>query len=184
MGVVDQEKAHEIREGLLVINGAGFFSGIGDPSGIAPLGSLYIDVASARIWKYVTAGWTLQLADTASPGFSYGRGGNVPAGGFLSRPGSVPSNVTGIIVGLQGPKIVQVNVGSQNLDTWEIGIYQHDGGGVNLALVDTVSVVASASESFDVDIPLTNGKHVAIGVYSGSVQNPGVDLQIGGSIGT
>ena len=184
MGAVDQTKAFEADEGIILNSASGLFAGSGDPSGTVPLGSLYIDVASARLWKYISTGWTLQLADAASPGFPYGRGGNVPSSGFLNSPGGVPSNTTGILVGLNSPKITQINAGSGNAATWEVGIYQHDGGGDNLTLVDTVSVVASKSTVFDVDISLTKGKHVAIRVYSGSAQNPRVDLIINGSLAT
>ena len=182
MGAVDTSRAFEADSGVLLNDGSGLFSGEGDPSGTAPLGTLYIDVLNGKIWKYISTGWTLQLADAASPGFSYGRGGNNPTGTFLNRPGNVPSNVAGIVAGLDSPKITQITVGSGNAATWEVGIYEHDGGGDNLTFIDSVSVVASKSETFSTDISITKGKHIAVRVYTGSVQNPGVDLQIAGSV--
>lgn len=121
------------------------------------------------------------VAVSASPGFSFGKGGNLSSGAWLARPGGVPSNITGIPVGLLEPKIVRISVGSQNANTYNIGIYEHEGDSVNLTLLTTVSIVASRTEVFEVDVSITSGRQLAARVTSGSVKNPGVDLQLSGS---
>jgi len=125
------------------------------------------------------------VAVSASPGYSFGGTGNIN-NSFLLRPGGAPSNKTGINLGLANAVLRKITSGSEVAATFDIEIYQHDGGGENITLITTVSVVASKKNEFDItDIyPLTNpilsNRHVAVKVV-GSVKNPGVDLQFSGS---
>lgn len=117
---------------------------------------------------------------SASPGFSFGRSGNLPTGTWLLRPGSVPSNLTGINVGLNVPRLTKIICGSENADTYTVGVYQHDGSEIGLTLITSVSVIASRKETFTVDLALVSDRHLAVKVTAGSCKNLGVDLQLSG----
>lgn len=132
-----------------------------------------------------------ELADTvsrsASPGFSFGRGSNISAGTFLNRTGNVPSNRTGVTFGLYNGNLDEINVGSENINTYDVTVWQHDGDFINPIEIATVSVVASRAESFvrDTDFTIVNlpvrGKQFAVEISSGSGRNIGVDLQLSGT---
>lgn len=119
---------------------------------------------------------------SASPGFNFGRSGNVGSGTWLNVTGNVPSNRAGITVALNSPEITQVFVANQNINTFDIGIYEHEGDQVNLTLLGTVSVVSSRSETFTVSIPVTSGRQLAVRVTSGSTKNVNVGLQLKGNV--
>lgn len=119
---------------------------------------------------------------SASPGFSFGRSGNNSSGTWLLVTGSVPSNRAGITVALQNPEITQIFIGNENISTFDIGIYEHEGDEINLTLIGTVSVVASRSANFDVSISVTSGRQLAARVTSGSARNLNVGLQLKGNV--
>ena len=123
-----------------------------------------------------------KVATSASPGFSFGRSGNTPSGTWLLRPGSVPSNKTGIPIGFSSPKITLIAVGNELVSTFDIQIYEHEGDEVNLTLLTTVSIVSSRTATFNVDVPATAGRQLAVHVSSGSCKNPGVDIQLSGGV--
>jgi hypothetical protein len=122
------------------------------------------------------------VAVSASPGFSFGRNGNLPTNTWLLRPGGVPSNKTGINVGITGPYLKKITCATENQDTYNITIYQHDGDEVNLTSITTKTITSSRKEVFDVDISLTYDKQLAVRVTSGSATNLGVDLQLSGTV--
>jgi hypothetical protein len=78
---------------------------------------------------------------SASPGFGFGRGSNVSANTWLYRTGSVPSNKTGVAMGITNPIVIKVDVGNENLNTFDISIYEHDGDEINLTLLGTVGQI-------------------------------------------
>lgn len=121
-----------------------------------------------------------KVSNSASPGFSFGKSGNIPNGTWLLRPGSVPSNKAGITVGFINPEILKIVTATENLDTYDITVYEHEGDEVNLTSLVTKSVVAARSSTFDVTISMTTGRQLAIKVTAGSAKNIGVDLQLGG----
>ena len=119
---------------------------------------------------------------SASPGYGFGRSGNVSNNTWLLRVGSVPSNKTGVNVGLYNAELMQVSTGSEELDTYDLEIWQHDGNFTNPILITTVSVTASRKEVFNITgASLTINKHIAIKLVNGSAKNIGVDLQITGT---
>lgn len=122
-----------------------------------------------------------QVAVSASPGFSLGRSGNTPNGTWLLRTGGVPSNKTGLPVNLTSPYIVGVNVGNEDITTFDVEIYEHAGDEVNLTLIGTVSIVAARTGTFSVNWPITTGRQLAALISAGSAKNPGVDLQLSGA---
>jgi hypothetical protein len=122
-----------------------------------------------------------EVGASASPGFSFGRSANVSSGTWLLRTGSIPSNKTGIPVGVTSPFISNIQIGNEDSSTFNISIYEHEGDEINLTLLATVSVTAARTAVFSVNIPVTSGRQLAALLSSGSGKNVGVDLIIKGS---
>lgn len=125
------------------------------------------------------------VAVSASPGYSYGRSGNVTPGAFLYRPGSVPSNITGIPIGIVNPYVSNVSIGNQDADIIKVTIWEHDGDGINITSIGSVTTDGSRSYTASVNFTVTAGKQIAVSVASDSPnagKNTGVDLQLKGTI--
>lgn len=124
-----------------------------------------------------------EIGASASPGYSFGRSGNLSQNTWLRRPGNVPSNRAGITVSIVSPKIIKVSCSNRNVETYEIKIYEHEGNQVNLVLLQTLTVNSSRGDVFDVDIVVTEGKQLAVrlgNTFSGNVRDLGVDLVLSG----
>lgn len=124
-----------------------------------------------------------EIGASASPGYSFGRSGNLSQNTWLRRPGNVPSNRAGITVSIVNPKIVKVSCSNRNVETYEIKIYEHEGNQINLVLLETLTVTSSRGDVFDVDITVTEGKQLAVrlgNTFSGNVRDLGVDLVLTG----
>lgn len=121
-----------------------------------------------------------EIGGATSPSSSLGRSANVGSGSWLLRVGSIPSNKTGVIVNINGT-VNEVSCGSENLDTYTVSIYKHDGGGVNLTLLGSVSVTASRAQTFNVSYPVSKGDHLAALISAGSAKNVGVDFGLKGN---
>lgn len=119
---------------------------------------------------------------SASPGFSFGRSSNVNVNTWLLTTGSVPSNKAGITVALNNPEITQIYIANEDISTFDISIYEHEGDEINLTLLDTVSVVSKRSDTFDLAVSVTSGRQLAARVTSGSAKNVNVGLQLKGNI--
>ena len=122
-----------------------------------------------------------QLAVSASPGFTWGRSGNTPSGTWLLND-TVPSNKAGRTVSLSAPSITQVFVASEQIDTFDIGIYEHEGDEINLTLLGTVSIITSRTGVFNVAFPVTSGRQLATKIETGSAKNVVVGTQLAGGI--
>lgn len=123
-----------------------------------------------------------EVGVSASPGFSFGRSGNLSNNTWLRRPGNVPSNRAGITIPVQNPVIKRIACSNRNIDTYDVLIYEHEGNSVNLTLLTTVTVVAARGDIFDVDIQATEGKQLAVRLgNSGSVRDLGVDIILKGN---
>lgn len=127
-----------------------------------------------------------ELAETvgvsASPGFQFGRSGNLPSNTWLGVVGGVPSNKAGITVALSNPIITQIFVASEEIDTYDVEVFEHEGNEVNLTSLGTVSIVASRSGSFSVSFSVTSGRQLACKIINGSAKNCNVGLQLQGSV--
>ena len=119
---------------------------------------------------------------SASPGFNFGRAGNASAGTWLQITGGVPSNKAGITVALTNAEIKGIFVANENISTFDLEIYEHEGDSINLTLLDTVSIVTARSASFSVMVPVTTGRQLAIQISSGTAKNINVGLQLSGSV--
>lgn len=123
-----------------------------------------------------------EIGASASPGFSLGRSGNTVSGTWLLRTGSIPSNKTGLPIGITSPIITSIQVGNEDISTFDVEIYEHDGNEINLTLLTTVSIIAARTAIFTVSVPATYGKQIAALISSGTCKNVGVDIILKGSV--
>jgi hypothetical protein len=121
---------------------------------------------------------------SASPGFSFGKPGNVLAGTWLNRPGNVPSNRAGVTIPINNPVISEISCSNRNIDSYTLQIYTHDGNLVNQTLLGSVTVTSARGGIFTVSFPTTKGKQLAVRLSSssGTVRDLGADIVIKGSI--
>lgn len=124
----------------------------------------------------------VEAGASASPGFNFGRAANVGVGTWLQVTGSVPSNRAGITVALNNAEIKEIFIANQDIATFDISVYEHEGDEINLTLLGTVSISSARSDSFSVSYPVTTGKQLAVRLTSGAAKNLNVGLQISGSI--
>jgi hypothetical protein len=105
---------------------------------------------------------------SASPGFTWGRSGNLPPGTWLLND-TVPSNVSGRTVFLHNAFVQNIYIANEYPTAGIVlGIYSHDGGEINLLQLGTVTTIASRSNSFAVSYSVAMGKQLAIKIESGS----------------
>ena len=126
-----------------------------------------------------------EVGASASPGFSFGRAGNLSANSWLRRPGNVPSNRAGVTINISSPTVTKVACANRNVETFDVEIYEHDGNAAGLTLLGTVSVVAATSDSFNVNFPATEGRQIAVrlgSTFTGNVRDLGVDLTLIGGV--
>ena len=115
---------------------------------------------------------------SASPGFGFGKGGNVASNAYLLCEG-VPSNISGRYVYVNSAVVTRVFISVQNAGTFDIEVFHHDGNETNITSLGTVSVVASTGGEFTVNWAVTTGKQMAMRIINGSAKNAvgGLELQ-------
>lgn len=121
---------------------------------------------------------------SASPGFSFGRSGNVSGNTWLRRPGNVPSNRAGVTIPINNPVISEVSCSNRNIDTYTLEIWEHEGNLTNDVLLGTITVTSARGGTFPVNFTSTKGKQIAVRLQggSGSVRDLGADIVIKGSV--
>lgn len=126
-----------------------------------------------------------EVGGRVSPAFSFGREGSSANGTWLRRAGgNIESNRVGVPVPVTNPFIAKIACGTENIATYSVGIYQHEGNSINLTLLHTVNVVSSRFEIFTVNVPITTGKQLAVrctGNSGGNPNNLAVDLVLKGT---
>lgn len=117
---------------------------------------------------------------TASPGFTWGRSGNVNSGAYLLND-TVPSNLAGRTIPLQDGNLVKVFVTNQNSNTFDIEIVRRDPG-PTFIVIATVSLVSQRKkvETFS-GVTINEEDELAVRVSSGSGKNIIVGVIIVGS---
>lgn len=114
----------------------------------------------------------------ASPGFSFGRSGNVSSGAYLLNE-SVPSNITGRPIDLNNGRITQVSISNENSATFTVELEEHDG--VSFTSLGTFNLTAQRSKDFpSLSIPLSSGKEMSAKIASGSAKNIIVTVYVKG----
>jgi len=121
-----------------------------------------------------------EVGISASPGFSFGRSGNIPSNTWLNNEG-VPSNKAGRYVYINNAEISRVFVSNEKVSTFDVEVFSHDGNEVNLTSLGTVSVVADRGDAFTVSWAVATDKQLAIKVSSGSAKNLIAGLELKGN---
>jgi hypothetical protein len=129
----------------------------------------------------VTLEQLLDGGSGASPGYTWGRAGTTTAGTWLLNEG-VPSNKAGRTVFLATPIIYQLYSATEDLDTYVLTFYSHDGNSVNLTSLGTLTVTASRTGTSTVSLSFTSGKQLAIELTSGSAKNIVAGVIIKGTV--
>ena len=121
------------------------------------------------------------IATSASPGFTWGKSGNVSANTWLLNE-SVPSDKAGRLNFLYNAYIDTVFVSNELPNTFNLQIYEHDG--TTYTLLTTVSLVALRAKSFALgtSITVTKDKELAVKLVAGSGKNVVCGLLIKGSL--
>jgi hypothetical protein len=110
-----------------------------------------------------------RVATSASPGFTWGRSGNVNQNTWLLND-SVPSNLSGRICFLQSASIRNVFIANEDATAGIIiEVYTHDGDENNLTLLGSVTTIAARSHTFSVNYPVAQNKQIALKISNTSV---------------
>lgn len=120
------------------------------------------------------------VVSSASPGFSFGRASNINAGTWLQCE-TVPSNKAGRYVYITVPVIERLFVSNENISTFTIEIYEHEGDEVNLTLLSAHTVTSARGGDFIVGVSATTGKQLALKLSSGNARNIVAGLELSGT---
>jgi hypothetical protein len=112
---------------------------------------------------------------SASPGFTWGRSGNISGPNAWLQNDGVPSNLTGRNFPLYNGKLSEVSVSNESVNTFNIQIYEHDGSTYTLLATVSLSSLRNKIQSFT-NVVITRGKELAVQVSSGSCKNIVVQL--------
>jgi hypothetical protein len=118
-------------------------------------------------------------AVSASPGFTWGRSGNISQGSYLQND-TVPSNVSGRIVPVSDGFIKTIFISQELPEAITVTVQRRVGG----SLVDLVSASTLATERVKivtVDAAVSLGDELAVYISAGSPKNAVVGLVIKGS---
>lgn len=112
-----------------------------------------------------------EIGASASPGFTFGRSGAAVSGTWLLNDG-VPSNKAGRTIVLGASKIVKIFSATEDLDTYTLQIYSHDGNEVNLTFLTTLTVTASRTgNSGTISVSVPANKQLAAYLATGTAKN-------------
>ena len=189
----DPTRSFNVENGYMSSNDSGDLIWVGacvtdptNPPGIdVPIGSSCNQSGTTISWeKFGPAATDWQQEGLGSNVFtqvmSFGKSGNATNNSFLNRAGNVPSNVSGVIQLLSGSILRTMGCGSQNADTYNVLVYEHEGDFINPVLKYTFVVTASRSTSLhNLNISMTQDKQVALRM-SGATQDIGCNLVIKG----
>lgn len=105
---------------------------------------------------------TFDIVDTTkSDSFGFERSGNVAKNTFLLH-NEIPSNKCGHSVTLSGTVIRKISTANEDPDVIVIEFYSHDGDGISLTLLGSVTTLAQRTNSFNVVFPVAAGKQIAV----------------------
>jgi len=118
---------------------------------------------------------------SASPGFTWGRSGNVPDGGYLLHQ-SVPSNISGIPVPLTSGVITTIFFEQEIATTFDLVIFRKPSMAVVFQRTFTASsfevyVIPTASRPF-----ISSSDRLGMKIVNGSVKNIVAGLLAVGSV--
>ena len=112
-----------------------------------------------------------EVQTSASPGFTWGKSGNVTNNTWLLNE-TVPSNKAGRTVFITDSTLIRIFSASEDIDTYDLEIYEHEGDEVNLTLLTTLNVIASrTADSGAISVSTTSGRQLAVKLVNGSGKN-------------
>jgi hypothetical protein len=138
------------------------------------------NIAASEPFSFVAPG---DIVGPASPGFVYG-GVDAKTSGFWLTSEGIPSNVVGVPVLFGDAVVRQAAVGTQDDVPYVIGVYQHEGGGVNLTKLGEFAVTAGGVKRVDLSFPIlysSNNVQLACRLESGNTMNLKVSLVVKGT---
>ena len=95
----------------------------------------------------------------------------------------MPSNKAGRTVNLTSPILANVFSASENVDTYTLDVYEHEGNEVSLTFLVTLTVTASRSgDSGVISVSMTSGRQLAIKLNTGSAKNVVAGVIVQGSL--
>lgn len=106
---------------------------------------------------------------SASPGFQYGRAGDIAAGTYLQAVATVPTNTAGLIVPFTG-FITSAWTTNEAVNTYDLKVQRR----VGAAFIDqglTLSLVAARLIETSFLVPVTKGQEIVMLVDTGSGRN-------------
>lgn len=118
---------------------------------------------------------------SASPGFSFGRSGNVSNNTWLNNEG-VPSNKSGRYVYISNAEVTRVFVSSEDVDTFSLEVYYNDKNGAGLVLLGSVTVTADYGDAFSVSWAVPTDTELGIKLVGGSAKNVVAGLELRGTV--
>lgn len=122
-----------------------------------------------------------EIGASASPGFSFGRSGNLgPSTVWLSCE-SVPSNKAGRYVYINNAEIVRVFVSNEIMSTFTLEILYHEGDEVGLTSLGTVTVVSARGGDFVVSWNVPTSNQLSVRLISGTAKNVVAGLELKGN---
>jgi hypothetical protein len=108
---------------------------------------------------------------SASPGFTWGRSGNIVAGAWLLND-TVPSDRTGRTVFIYNGEAVQLFTSNEDISTYQLGLYEFDKNTSTYTQIAVIDVTNEYSNEVDLtDVYVTKGLELGIKVESGSGKN-------------
>lgn len=106
---------------------------------------------------------------SASPGFQYGRAGDVSAGTYLQAVATVPTNTAGLLVPFTG-FITRAWTTNENVNTYDLKVQRRVGAGfVDQGLI--LSLVGARLVETSFSVPVTQGQELVMLVDAGSGRN-------------
>lgn len=150
----------------------------------APMGSVFRRTNADTFIKTGVgdADWTLDGLGSAvvTQTGDFGKSGNAAANAFLNRAGNIPSNVSGIPIMVSVGAIKSVSCGQEDIATYDIEIYEHEGDFVNATLLFTLTVTAARSGSaHGLNISVTQDNQLAAKTLD-NVKNVGCTVAMKG----
>jgi hypothetical protein len=119
----------------------------------------------------------------SSPGFVYVAINAQSANYWLTGGDGISSNITGIPVLFGDAVVTLAAIGADAETDITIGIYQHDGNGLNMAEVGQFSAVVSGPKRFTLNYPIapSTNTQLACRILSGNSTNLKVSLVVKGT---
>lgn len=124
-----------------------------------------------------TGGSTPTPGTSASPGFQYGRAGDVTAGTYLQVIANVPSSVSGLIVPFTGV-ITRAFVTAEDATTCGFKIQVRTDPGPVYTDLATLTLMAERKTDLSLAVSVNNSDEIVVLLDTGTVRNVQVGLII------